>query len=95
MVNIIVCMFVADVVFVFFASVVWIILALYKLMTNQYKNMNVPATTSSGLRVKSKADGTVYDVYDTRHENGKVGFMIYKDSEFQWVTATEFEPATK
>lgn len=94
MVNIIVCMFVADVVMIFVAFSAAIILALYRLVTKQYTKLEVPAM-ASGLRVKSKANGAIFDVYDTRHENGKVSFMIYKDNEFQWVTATEYEPASK
>lgn len=95
MVNIIVCMFVADVVFVFVAFVAAIVLALYRMMTHQYRKMNVPATTSSGLSVKDKATGALFAVYDTKHENGQVSFMIYKDNEFKWVNANEYEPAAQ
>lgn len=95
MVNIIVCMFVADVVMIFVAFAAAIILALYRLVTKQYSKLEVPATMSSGLRVKDKATQQLYDVYDTKHDDGKVGFMIYKDGEFKWVTATDYEPASK
>lgn len=95
MVNIIVCMFVADVVMVFVAFVSAIILALYRLVTKQYSKLEVPATMSAGLRVKEKATQNLYDVYDTKHEDGNVGFMIYKEGAFKWVSANDFEPAAK
>jgi hypothetical protein len=88
-------MFVADVIMIFVAFMAAIILALYKLVTHQYKKLNVPATMTSGLRIKHKTTHALFDVYDTRHEDGKVGFMIYKDGAFQWVTAEEYEPASK
>lgn len=95
MINFIVCMFVADVVMVFVAFSAAIILALYRLVTKQYNKLEVPAGMASGLRVKSKTNGAMFDVYDTRPENGKVSFMIYKDNAFQWVDANEYEPASK
>ena len=95
MVNIIACLFIADVVLVFATYVIIIIRLLYKLVSGRYKNMLAPSTMSSPLKVKSKITGEIFDVYDTRHEEDDVGFMIYKKKEFKWVSATEFEPTDK
>lgn len=57
--------------------------------------MMAPAAMSSALKVKSKVTGEIFDVYDTRHEGEDVGFMIYREKEFKWVSAAEFEPTDK
>jgi len=93
MANIIVCMFVVDVVLVFVTFICVSFYTVYRIITHKNGRDEAPATMSSGLRVKSKVTNQIFDVYDTRHENGKAGLMIYKDNEFQWVTATEYEPA--
>ena len=95
MANIIACLFIADVVLVFVTYVVFIIRLLYKLINDRYIKMLAPSKTSSVLKVKSKVTGELFNVYDTRHDEENVDFMIYKNKEFKWVSVTEFKPADK
>lgn len=95
MVNIVICMFVADVVMVFVSFSAAIILALYRLVRKQYLKLEAPAAISFGLCVKNKTTQELYNVYDTKHDNDEVSFMIYKDGNFKWVTANDYEPASK
>lgn len=99
MASIIACMFVADVVLVFVGGLSAVVLSLYRLMLQQYKKSNITETADSSktmnskLYVKNKTTGEIFIAYDNRCENNKVEFMIYKDNEFRWMPASEYEPA--
>ena len=99
MANVIMVMFIADIVFVFFGSCGLIIYALWKLVSKQYNRMtgNEPEKTMPAkekLRVREKATQGAYDVYETRTQNGVTQYKIYKGDRTIWVDEKDYIPYT-